>query len=1312
MENQRLNAFEKKRSATFGQAVAVMMGIVLVGSISVRSALNSSSTESPFVAERDAGSLDGSPDSAAPPPPGVFAQPEELAWHDDLETALLQGMAEYRPIFVFITTPHCGYCHRMKADVLSQPEVTELLDDFVRVEVDLSENPMFSARYQVRGVPAILFLSSDGRERGRRMGFVTKDQLVRTMRDALDLRLERDVNEEVDTVLELLRGNKEMPDGEWRKIFASDLHPETRKEVRDRVLSREPFPRKPLVELLSDSLLEVRMNIIEILEVVAGDDFGYDPWGAPSNEVVNVSSLERWSAWAANNEIVTNVYSSLTREQVDSYIRDLISTDRGRSVRAMRMLEQGGESTAVVLKEYLERHTDIAPGIRKRILEVKYAVLLPVVGEMDPSTFAHRLVYGNQDVKLSALRGLSRIGATGIPVLTDFLEAEDPVIRETAIDALIAAGGRAVVSLLGDHLATEEDLDVIISTLRGLGGVKSKRVLNLLSAYLDHEEEDVVVTVLASMTRLGSDSASDKVKAMLQDPRWRVRAAALTAVQKLDLDSLREDVEALVHDEDKFVQYNAVSALRSVGGKGSAELLEQLFLENDTLKAPALAALCDLDETIPRSFADAIEGKDSKVLLPVIQSLENCGDGSLFLALQIADHPDVDVSCAALRLLAQDHSSDATVTPYLASALESGIRAKVLTVLRSFEPQSVEMRFNFSTSALDSEELEDLVYAEDLQIPTGEDPVGDVVDAFLEAGPAAGPDRREGEPDIDELFDAFGVADGTDPMMRDSVLLQVEGSTLAGIARQIMDGHEDSDVRLAAALMLLKLDEPAALPFIALRLFSLTTKNRILVANLAGETGSAGALPVLRVLLKDSVGKVRQAAVSALIEGGRNEGWVEAVSGELVRPGTKLKPEEAFTWHLREQPTRVLSKSSLREWATGLLEQDQPDLHVMGLVLLESSWRKGDVERVIPFLDAADHWVRRAAWRLLSVKDHSEFRERIETVAGDVSEYVRAVVPASITLRNHGWINYFGEGRMSGSRYSVYVERSSRRKIADPEKTALQRLLEDSSPLVKFEAYYALFTAFEDFDIREFMQAIDSLPDQEVVGERVASFLVNNYKRLGHSFAPLLKYARYLPPDEEKVTKAYKYFGVAEESLELVVLLRDASRSSQAVYDLTTSEMEENPAEESIRVVFFHENGCESCEEVAMMLSSLQQSFPEMVIEAHEINEPGTDDLQRTLSEKFEVSPDFLRSTPAVFAGAGYLVEDRITMSRLGELVAGSLTIADDDWFPPAALPPPIAVASAAPVPESSPRSAVGIILLLAFAGVLGSLIAVGFKRA
>jgi thiol:disulfide interchange protein DsbD len=116
----------------------------------------------------------------------------EIEWIHYDQTTLANVVKEKKPVLLEFYAAWCGPCRAMEKEVFTDPEVIKLSRDFVSVRVDLTTVKPFHdellRRYQIRGIPAVILLNSEGIEaRAFRIeGYVGKHEFAERLRVFLD----------------------------------------------------------------------------------------------------------------------------------------------------------------------------------------------------------------------------------------------------------------------------------------------------------------------------------------------------------------------------------------------------------------------------------------------------------------------------------------------------------------------------------------------------------------------------------------------------------------------------------------------------------------------------------------------------------------------------------------------------------------------------------------------------------------------------------------------------------------------------------------------------------------------------------------------------------------------------------------------------------------------------------------------------------------------------------------------------------------------------------------------------------------------
>lgn len=128
----------------------------------------------------------------------LWAQTAKVSFFEGSWDALLQeARKRNRPIFVDFYAVWCGPCKMMDKYTFTNPEVVAYVEQnylAYKVDAEKGEGPALANRFRVRAYPTTVFLSPQGVEVGRQIGYVDAQQFLALLRkyqkDAKDKKTE------------------------------------------------------------------------------------------------------------------------------------------------------------------------------------------------------------------------------------------------------------------------------------------------------------------------------------------------------------------------------------------------------------------------------------------------------------------------------------------------------------------------------------------------------------------------------------------------------------------------------------------------------------------------------------------------------------------------------------------------------------------------------------------------------------------------------------------------------------------------------------------------------------------------------------------------------------------------------------------------------------------------------------------------------------------------------------------------------------------------------------------------------------------
>jgi HEAT repeat protein/cytochrome c biogenesis protein CcdA len=1032
--------------------------------------------------------------------------------------------------------------------------------------------------------------------------------------------------------------------------------------IRATLLEAKSPPRADLVALLQHPGLAVRLGALELLEELAGGDLSYNPW-TPAESPENAAAIVRWQAWAGAAADAPRAGALFSAEQRSAYLRDLLAEDSDKASRARHMLEAEGLTAVGFLENFLNATPTLPSGSRARIREAQYQITLArQLGDQAADT-SRQLTFGSRDQLLSALATIRTAGALALPILRDFITHPDPLVRETAIDALLVSGGAQAVPIIAPLLALEPDVNVIHGALRRLKDIPGTDTTKLVSSFLTHPDEDLLVSAIQTSLTLSGDNerySPDRKKKSpdsdaailhtLTDPRWRVRATALEYVAKRKVATAKDACIALLEDPDEFVRFAAIKAIVALGASDALPKLKAMFLANDAMAGPIIEGYGDLKQPLDAEILAKLDAAPPTARLAALRAIESNKDLTS-LALRYANAQDIDIACSALRILAADEEKlkDNKAASVIVAALRSNSQEKTTAILERLDLPAA------SSGRMDPQLLDALNAVKDNGEPTSLDPL---YKAFLLSGNDTKAARIE--PNTPNIPAA-------------------QAELLREIAKRCTL-ETPPGLRFSAAINLAKVGQRDGYSTLIRDLATFSTAQKIAICSNLREPSSREAIPLLSALLRDPVSEVRNAAAECALSNQKAKALIAVVIEELGRPGSPLQPHETYGYRF-EYAARE-SVPTFRPWCLAVMQSRDATgpLQVLAAIAARHCANTQVIAALKHQTTAKDPTLRRAAWHSLLCARPAELAASAEAIANDPAAFVRAVLPDRAAKTDNVWLHHFSDSQHLGETFSNYSEKPIR--LNANVRTILQRLAgQDPSPLVRFEASFALIAQGVPCDLDACIALLPQLSKETNATDRITEWLEKNAARATPALRPLLAVinpARIRPEKLQLLnsrinpspTKGFATFASLAESA-----AKPATKDSPLLTNDPAAATP--PTRNSLDAVFFYKPGCPECVKTKQFLNTLKSDFPLLKLSESNILEASGTILNQALCDRQSVPSIKHSLTPAVFTQSGCVIGPDISPTTLGKLFAQTMAQPQDDSWNQLDAPGQLAAAKA-----------------------------------
>lgn len=468
-------------------------------------------------------------------------------------------------------------------------------------------------------------------------------------------------------------------------------------------------PRADLVGLLKHKNLAVRSKALDMLEDMAGNDFGFDPWIDPDK--ADEAPLRAWQAWLGKPAAAAEAAGNMQR----LYAMIMTGTEKSRE-SACRALIARKKEALDFLTDYLATHPDLDSSTTRAIRQAQFRLQLD--GEVpNPTLTAKKLAGTHRNDIIDSLEELRKKSIATLPVIHELLHHGDPLVREAAVDVFLQNGAKAAVAYMAPLLEQERDENVLQIAFRRAADCDGVALAPLMVKHASSESEELCLAALKALEEMkGSNGKGeviippDVLLKLLRHPEWRVRNQTLlcalknksikaplegtfgalkqtalkTGIMQVSPDDeLYQRLLEMLKDDDASVRMSAFRVVASLGSVKTLEpVLERLLFEMPDMAPIVLYAMManqvnlspavqELVKRLPAEKVTVLIRQEEKWENVMTASEPNATARLVLNCLQANPSPDVQMMLAEMQAARLVETTPATVWENVLSSLEN-----------------------------------------------------------------------------------------------------------------------------------------------------------------------------------------------------------------------------------------------------------------------------------------------------------------------------------------------------------------------------------------------------------------------------------------------------------------------------------------------------------------------------------------------------------------------------------------------------------------------------------------------------------------